>query len=121
MRRSFELISPVAQPEVRVVRGTPNSGTPSINVDVTDLYIIEGLSVAITSFTAQLRGTMKQGQQLEIRLKDNGTARAVTMGASFASAGATLPTTTVISKYLRIYLEGNIDASRWDCIGVAQE
>jgi hypothetical protein len=100
---------------------TTSSATPTINTDSYDMYTITALAAAITSFTTNLSGTPTTGQQLIIRIKDDGTARAITWGASFASRGATLPTTTVISKTMYVGLIWNEVASVWDCIATAQE
>lgn len=100
---------------------TTSSATPTINTDSYDIYTITALAAAITSFTTNLSGTPTAGQKLIIRIKDDGTARAITWGASFASRGVTLPTTTVAGKYLRVGLEWNEVASVWDCIASAQE
>lgn len=98
-----------------------SSATPSINTDTTDIFTITALAAAITSMTTNLSGTPVNGQKLTIRIKDAGTARAITWGASFASRGATLPTTTVISKYLYVGLIYNSTAAVWDCVATAQE
>lgn len=98
-----------------------SSATPSINTDVTDVFTITALAAAITSMTTNLTGTPVNGQKLIIRIKDNGTARAITWGASFANRGATLPTTTVINKTVYVGLMYNSTAAIWDCIAVSQE
>lgn len=98
-----------------------SSATPEIDVDTTDIFTITALAVAITSMTSGLSGTPVNGQKLIIRIKDNGTARAIAWGASFASRGASLPTTTVVGKYLYVGLIYNSTASVWDCVAVAQE
>lgn len=98
-----------------------SSATPSINTDTTDIFTITALATAITSMTTNLSGTPVNGQKLTIRIKDDGTARAITWGASFASRGATLPTTTVISKYLYVGFMYNSTAAVWDCVAVSQE
>lgn len=98
-----------------------SSATPSINTDTTDIFTITALAAAITSMTTNLSGTPVNGQKLIIRIKDDGTARAITWGASFVARGATLPTTTVISKYLYIGFIYNSTASIWDCVAVNQE
>lgn len=54
-----------------------------------------------------------------IQITDNGTARALTFGASFASTTVALPTTTVISTMLRIGFQRNNANTVWDCIAVA--
>lgn len=96
---------------------TTQSATPTINTDNTDIANITGLAQAITSFTTNLSGTPVDGDLLEIRITDNGTARAITWGASFSSTTVTLPTTTVISTMLRVGFEWN--GSTWACIAVA--
>jgi len=98
-----------------------SDATPTINTDNVDLFTITALAAAITSFTTNLSGTPTIGQSLIIRILDNGTARAITWGASFASRGATLPTTTVLSKYLYVGFLWNGVASTWDCVSVGQE
>ena len=98
-----------------------SSATPTINTDNVDIFTITALAVAITSMTTNLSGTPTLGQTLIIRILDNATARAITWGASFASRGATLPTTTVLSKYLYVGFIWNTVTSTWDCIATAQE
>lgn len=96
---------------------TTQSATPTINTDNTDVSNITGLAQAITSFTTNLSGTPVDGDLLEIRITDNGTARAITWGASFAATTIALPTTTVISTMLRVGFEW--DGSVWRCIATA--
>ena len=98
-----------------------SSATPSINTDTTDIFTVTALAAAITSFTTNLTGTPVNGQKLILRIKDDGTARAITWGASFVSRGATLPTTTVINKTVYVGLIYNSTASIWDCVAVSQE
>lgn len=98
-----------------------SSATPTINTDNCDVVTITALAAAITSFTTNLSGTPVEGQKLIIRILDNGTARAITWGASFASRGATLPTTTVLSKYLYVGLIYNDVTNTWDCVAVSLE
>lgn len=101
----------------RRVNTTTSSATPSINTDTTDLFTITALSTAITSMTSGLSGTPNNGDILEIRILDNGTAHSITWGSSFTSTSTTLPTTTVISTTLRVLLEYNSASSKWECIG----
>lgn len=98
-----------------------SSATPTINTDNCDSVDITALATAITSMTSGLTGTPTNFQKLIIRIKDNGTARAITWGASFASRGATLPTTTVLGKVTTIGLIYNTTTSIWGCVAVAQE
>ena len=97
-----------------------SSATPTINTDNVDYYSITALAAAITSFTTNLSGTPTIGQTLWISITDNGTARAITWGASFESSGnVTLPTTTVISTRLDVAFIWNEATSKWRCVGVA--
>lgn len=98
---------------------TTQSATPTINTDNTDVSSITGLAQAITSFTTNLSGTPVAGDMLMIQITDNGTARGITWGTSFASTTVTLPTTTVISTMLRVLFQWNTVTSKWDCIGLA--
>ena len=100
---------------------TTSSATPTINTDNVDMFTITALAAAITSFTTNLSGTPTTGQKLTIRIKDDGTARAITWGASFASRGATLPTTTVAGKTHYIGFIWNEVASTWDCVAASVE
>lgn len=112
---------PVSQLPAPRTNTITSSATPSINTDTTDIFTITALAVAITSMTTNLSGSPVNGQKLIIRILDNGTARAITWGASFVSRGATLPTTTVISKYLYVGFIYNSTAAKWDCVAVANE
>ena len=71
--------------------------------------------------TTNLSGTPVNGQKLIIRILDNGTARAITWGASFAARGVELPTTTVLSKYLYTGFIYNSTTSTWDLVASVQE
>lgn len=91
--------------------------TPTTNSDAVDLQIFTGLGANITSMTTNLSGTATEGQFLEFRLTDGGTARTIAWGASFVASGTIgLPTTTVISVTLRVLFEWN--GANWACVGV---
>lgn len=96
---------------------TTQSATPVINTDNTDISQITGLAQAITSMSSSLSGTPVAGDMLMIQITDNGTARAITWGASFASTTIPLPTTTVASTMLRVLFQRNNANTVWDCIG----
>lgn len=101
------------------VGSTASSATPSINTDTTDMFEITAQAAAIASMTTNLTGTPVDGQKLLIRVKDNGTARAITWGASFGSSGiATLLATTAASKTHMIGLIYDSTATKWICQAV---
>lgn len=104
----------------RVTTITSNA-TPTVNTDDCEFVTITALAVAITSMTTNLSGTPANFQPLTYRIKDDGTARTITWGASFASRGATLPTTTTLGKVLNVGFRWNSVASTWDCIATNVE
>ena len=113
---------PLAQLDLRylpVVGAVMQSATPSINTDTMSVASITGLAQAITSMTTNLTGTPVDGQSLIIRITDNGTARAITWGASFEASTVALPTTTVISTMLIVGFLWNTATSKWRCVAVA--
>ena len=92
-----------------------SSATPSIDAALHDQYNITALAVAITGIA--VTGTPLDGQKLIIRIKDNGTARAIAWSAAFTSSGvAILPTTTVASKTHLIGLLYDSVAVKWVCV-----
>jgi len=98
-----------------------SSATPTINTDNCDAVTITAQAADITSMTTNLTGTPNNFDKLIIRIKDNGTARAITWGASFVAEGVGLPTTTVISKVLTVgFIYDSVKAT-WGCVSVAQE
>lgn len=103
------------------VGSTTSSATPTINTDNVDAYSLTAQAADITSFTTNLSGTPTDFQRLTIRIKDNGTARAITWGASFEAKGTALPTTTVISKVLTVGFIYDTVTSKWGCVASAQE
>lgn len=95
------------------------SATPTINTDNLEVALITGIAQAITSMTTNLSGTPSDGQLMWIHFLDNGTARAITWGASFESTVyGTLPTTTVASVVLKVRLKYSTTSSKWGCVGV---
>lgn len=102
----------------RVVAVT-QSATPAINTDNMDIASITGLAQAITSMTSSLTGTPVAGDFLIIEITDNGTARAITWGASFEASTVALPTTTVLGVKLTVGFIWNAATSKWRCVAVA--
>lgn len=98
-----------------------SSATPTVNTDNCDAVTITALATDITSMTTNLSGTPTNFQPLIFRIKDDGTARAITWGASFTPMGVALPTTTVISKILTVGFIYDTVLSKWACIASAQE
>jgi hypothetical protein len=97
-----------------------SSATITINSDNYDVYTVTSQSVAAT--IAAPSGTPQNGQKLILRIKDNGTARALTWittstGFRFSSDLAA-PSTTILSKTLYVGAIWNSTDSYWDVIAI---
>jgi hypothetical protein len=90
---------------------TPDAGS--------DLTVVTALAVPAT--IANPSGSWSQGQAAVVRIKDNGTARALSFGAKFRALGTTLPTTTVANKTVYIAFLYNSTDDKYDVTGVGQE
>nr|MDQ3009059.1 hypothetical protein [bacterium] len=94
-----------------------SSATSTPTADSVDQWNVTALAVA-DAFAAPT-GTPTDGQKLMIRIKDNGTARALTWNAIYrASSDLALPSTTVISKTLYLGFIYNAADTKWDLLAV---
>ena len=106
----------------RVVTDGSTTGTLTPTGDTADQYQMLGLTGSVT--IAAPSGTPTAGQKLILRLKDNGTGRALTWTTSstgFRAVGVTLPTTTVASKNIYVGSIWNATDSFWDAVSVTSE
>jgi hypothetical protein len=90
--------------------------------DISDQYTVTALATGAT--IAAPSGTPTDGQKLVLRIKDNGTARALTWtttSGAYRAVGVNLPATTVISKVVYVGCIYNSQDSFWDVIAVAQQ
>lgn len=108
--KAFEFI-----PNVQSVTSAATVTPTTLNDEV----VITAQAVALN--IANPTGTAVQGQSLIIRIKDNGTARAITYDTQYRAIGVTLPTTTVISKIVYLGFIYNSTDTKWDCIGISQQ
>ena len=80
-------------------------------------YYLTALATAPT-FAAP-SGTPANGNELLIRIKDNGTARALAWNAIYrGGTSIALPTTTTISKTMYVQFVYNSADSKWDLVGL---
>lgn len=96
-----------------------SSSTPTPNADTDDDFTVTALATNAT-FGAPT-GTPTNGQEMTIRILDNGTARTLAWNAIYKAIGVTLPTTTVISKYLYVKCKYCSADSKWHVLAVGQE
>ena len=94
-----------------------SSATSTPTADTVDQWNVTALAVADT-FAAPT-GTPTDGQNLVIRIKDNGTARALSWNAIYrASSDLALPSTTILSKTLYLGFKYNAADSKWDLLAL---
>ncbi len=98
---------------------TASTATLTIDADVSDFATITAQAEALT--IAAPTGSPVEGQKLIIRLKDDGSARAITFNAIFRALGVTLPTTTVVSKITYLGLVYNSTDTKWDIVATKTE
>lgn len=101
------------------VQAVSSSSTVTPNADTDDMVVVTAQAAAVTF--ANPTGSPTQGQKLIIRVKDNGTARAISFGANYRAMGNALPTTTTISKTMYMGFIYNSTDTKWDLVAVAQE
>jgi hypothetical protein len=116
-------ITKLRVPGVGLYAGTASIASSStITPDITVAqYSVTALAVAAT-FAAPAAG--KDGQKLTLRIKDNGTARALTWtttSGGYRVIGTALPTTTTASKVIYIGLVYNSQDTFWDVVAVATQ
>ncbi len=122
VRDYFEALSALAQTltNKRITKrtgSTTSTATPSINSDSFDVYEITALATAITSLT--ITGTPTDNQPLALRIKDDGTARALAFGTGSCAFSTDLaaPTTTTSGKYLYCTFLYNSTLTKWVMTG----
>lgn len=106
----------------RVVTAGTTTGSITPTGDASDQYQMIGLTGSVTILGPS--GTPVSGQKLTLRLKDNGTGRALTWtttSGGYRIIGTTLPTTTVASKNIYVGCIYNSTDIFWDVVAVSSE
>ncbi len=101
--------------------GTTATGTtitPTVGSSGYDIYTVTALASDAT--IAVPSGTVSNTfVPLSLRIKDNGTARALTWNAIYRfPADIIAPTTTVVGATLYVQFRWNLTDSKWDCVSV---
>ena len=106
-----------SQPRVVSATSYTTDTGSSLSVATCDLFIVTAQAWALKFNNPG--GTPVQGEKLMIRIKDNGTARALTYDTQFrASSDLALPTTTVLNKTLYMGFVYNSTDTKWDLLAV---
>lgn len=116
--RIKQAINALSITEPRVV-SVVSTATLTIDSSTTDQSVItaqaEGLTIGVPT------GTPLEGRKLIIRIKDNGTNRALSWNSIFEVVGVTLPTTTTANKIIYIGLIYNSVSTKWDVVAVKEQ
>lgn len=97
-----------------------NTQTVTSSATVTPTFandIVTITAQATALLLANPTGTPIANTPLFIRIKDNGTARAITFDTQYRSIGVTLPTTTVANKTMYLGMMYNDTDTKWDVLG----
>lgn len=107
----------VALPQyVPRVLSQASTATLTIDASAYDMAVITAQAAGLT--IAAPTGSPQEGQQVLIRIKDNGTARALTWNAAWRVVGVVLPTTTTLGKTHYIAARYNAADSVMDVLAV---
>jgi hypothetical protein len=101
------------------VASVASAATITPTSDASNQYNVTALAVPAT-FAAP-SGSPVDGQKLLLRIKDNGTARALTWDAIYRQIGTTLPLTTVATKTTYVGCVYNSADTVWDVVFVTTQ
>jgi hypothetical protein len=101
------------------VASVTSASTVTPTSDASNQYNVTALAVPAT-FAAP-SGTPVDGQKLVLRIKDDGTARALTWNAIYRVVGTILPTTTVATKTTYVGCIYNSADTVWDVVAVTTQ
>lgn len=105
----------VPREQPRVV-ATASTATLTPNSATTDIAAVTAQAAGLT--IAAPTGSPVDGQRLTIRIRDNGTTRALTWNAAYVPfASGQLPSTTVINKTHYFDFDWNAATSAWELVG----
>lgn len=78
--------------------------------------MVKVTALAVAAQLANPTGTFSEGQGYVYRIKDNGTARALTWGTKMRGVGGALPTTTPVNKTMYIPVVYNATDDKFDVL-----
>lgn len=106
---------------VQTVRSDVQTSTATLVLN-SDLYDIAAVTAQAASITiGNPTGSPVNGKGALIRIKDNGTARAITWGNLFREIGVTKPVATVANKTIYVSARYNTADTKWDILAVGRE
>jgi Na+/phosphate symporter len=103
--------TPVIQSVTSAATVTPTFANDQVNITAQ----AAGLTLANPT------GTAIAAHRIAIRIKDNATPQTIAYGTQYRIIGTTLPTITVASKTLYLFMVFNSTDTKWDVCLTAQE
>jgi hypothetical protein len=118
-----------SQTDLQAALDLKQARTPNVQSVTSATSVVPTFSNDAVKITAQAAaltlsnptGTAIDMLGIAIRVKDNGTAWAITYGTQYRAIGVTLPTTTVVGKTLYLGCIWNAADTKLDVVAVAQE
>lgn len=107
------------QPETRVYKVKRPGSTFTPDINNYDRFELESLAAALIIQAPS--GTPTDFQSIIISMKDNGTARALTLSAIYKASGTALPTTTTLGKFLTLEFMWRSYDQKWHLLSSALE
>jgi hypothetical protein len=104
--------------------GNPSVQSVASAATVTPTFKNDLVKITALAAACQLlnwTGLAAEGWGIVVRIKDNGTARALTYDTKYRAMGAALPTTTVISKTMYLAFIYNLTDDKFDLMSVVQQ
>lgn len=120
--RLADLIAAIGA-DIKRVRGVVSvASTATLTpAETSHQFNVTAQAAALAIANSATPANLLDGQGILFRIKDNGTARAISWGTQYRVVGVTLPTTTVISKTLYVGAKWNAADTKWDVLAVGQE
>lgn len=98
------------------VQAVASTATLTPNTSLYDVVAVTAQAAGLT--VAAPTGSMVNGKQLVVRIRDNGVARAITWNAAYVFYDASqAPVTTVVGRTLYVIFMYNTATSTWDAVG----
>ncbi|HMG94368.1 MAG TPA: hypothetical protein VK589_30115 [Chryseolinea sp.] len=101
------------------VLAAASSATLTPDLDAYDSFVLTAQAAGLT--IANPTGTLSDMREFAIRIRDNGTARAISFGTNYRRMEISLPVTTVVSKYLYLQCVVNTVDTKIDVVAVVNE
>lgn len=119
-QQSVKAYAAIAAEALLVVTSIASSATPT-PARTTQRTKLNITALAAAAELQNPSGAAEDGDTLVVRIKDNGTARALTYGTQYRAMGTALPSTTILSKTLYLAFIFNSTDTKWDLVAAAQE